>query len=192
MKFPSTISNEDVAQLPAARFDGRIVVVDSDAALERACDYLLAQRVLGFDTETRPSFTSGHMNRVSLLQLSTYERCYLIRLCNVRMSNRLFKVFERSDIMKIGAAVHGDLLALGKLRRFTARGFVDLQTEVERFGIENKSLRKMAGIVLGERVSKAQRLSNWEASTLTEQQQLYAATDAWVCLRIYDALQGDE
>lgn len=188
--FADSISNEDVALLPAARFGGRIFTVDDDRALEDACEYLSEQSVLGFDTETRPSFKAGAMNKVALLQLSTYDRCYLIRLCRVKPVQRLLSILERSDIAKIGADVAGDIRSLNRVRRFTPRGFIDLQTEVAKFGITDKSLRKMSGIVLGQRVSKAQRLSNWEAQTLTEQQQMYAATDAWICLKIYDALSA--
>jgi len=186
--FAESISNEEVASLPAARFGGRICVVDDEKSLEKACEYLSRQSVLGFDTETRPSFKAGAMNKVALLQLSTYDRCYLIRLCRVKPPQRLLSILERSDIMKIGADVAGDIRSLNRVRRFTSRGFVDLQTEVAKFGITDKSLRKMSSIVLGQRVSKAQRLSNWEAQTLTDQQCMYAATDAWVCLKIYDAL----
>ncbi len=186
--FRSKISNEEVAALEAIRFDGEIVVVDNESMLEKACEELGAQQVVGFDTETRPSFKAGVVNKVALLQLSTYKRCYLIRLCKVKLSNRLLSILQRSDITKIGADVAGDLRSLGKLRSFTPRGFVDLQSEVAKVGIEDKSLRKMSGIILGKRVSKAQRLSNWEAQTFTDQQKMYAATDAWVCLKIYDAL----
>lgn len=188
MAFVNKISNEEVAALEAVRFDGKIIVVESEEALEEACADLAAQPVLGFDTETRPSFKAGVSNRVALLQLSTYERCYLIRLCRVKFSSKLQSILQRSDIVKIGADVAGDLRSLGKVRTFTPRGFLDLQSEVGKYGIEDKSLRKMSGIVLGKRVSKAQRLSNWEAQTLTDQQQMYAATDAWVCLEIYDKL----
>ena len=188
MAFVNKISNEEVAALEAVRFDGKIIVVENEEALEEACADLAAQPVLGFDTETRPSFKAGVSNRVALLQLSTYERCYLIRLCRVKFSSKLQSILQRSDIVKIGADVAGDLRSLGKVRTFTPRGFLDLQSEVGKYGIEDKSLRKMSGIVLGKRVSKAQRLSNWEAQTLTDQQQMYAATDAWVCLEIYDKL----
>ena len=188
MAFVNKISNEEVAALEAVRFDGKIIVVESEEALEEACADLAVQPVLGFDTETRPSFKAGVSNRVALLQLSTYERCYLIRLCRVKFSSKLQSILQRSDIVKIGADVAGDLRSLGKVRTFTPRGFLDLQSEVGKYGIEDKSLRKMSGIVLGKRVSKAQRLSNWEAQTLTDQQQMYAATDAWVCLEIYDKL----
>ena len=190
MAFVNKISNEEVAALPAIHFDGRIVVVDTDEALDVACRYLAERTVLGFDTETRPSFKAGVTNKVSLLQLSTYERCYLIRLNRVKFSNKLLSILQRSDICKIGADVAGDLRSLNKLRNFTPRGFIDLQSEVGKFGIEDKSLRKMSGIILGKRVSKAQRLSNWEAQSFTEQQMMYAATDAWVCLKIYDKLNA--
>lgn len=189
MAFLSKISNEEVASLEAVRFDGQIVIIETEEALERACQELAQERVLGFDTETRPSFKAGVTNKVALLQLSTYERCYLIRLCRVKFSSKLQSILQRSDILKIGADVAGDLRSLGKLRSFTPRGFVDLQSEVVKFGIEDKSLRKMSGIILGKRVSKAQRLSNWEAQTFTDQQKMYAATDAWVCLKIFDRLK---
>lgn len=190
MTFASSISNEAAALLPAAQFDGEIIVVEDGDALDEAYDYLSAQKVLGFDTETRPSFTKNKLNKVALLQLSTRERCYLIRLCRMKSPDKAIKLLENSRITKVGVGLASDMSSLGRLWRFTPRGFVELQNEVERFGIENKSLRKMAAIVLGERVSKAQRLSNWEAATLTAQQQLYAATDAWVCLRIMDAMKA--
>ena len=189
MTFAPSISNEELATLPAARFDGDIVVVDNEEELVEACRYLSQQPVLGFDTETRPSFKVGVTYKVALLQLSTYDRCYLIRLCNVKPVQKLLSILQRSDIVKIGTDVAGDIRSLSKLRRFTPRGFVDLQTEVSKAGIADRSLRKISGIVLGRKVSKAQRLSNWEAQSLTQQQQIYAATDAWVCLKIYDELQ---
>jgi ribonuclease D len=127
--------------------------------------------------------------KVALLQLSTHNTCYLIRLNQVRLSNDLLKILGSRRILKVGADVAGDIRALHQLRNFKADGFVDLQHEAVRWGIEEKSLRKLSAIVLGLRVSKAQRLSNWEASQLTEQQVEYAATDAWVCIRILEELQ---
>ncbi len=186
--FKSTISNEETAQLQAARFNGKIVVVDTESAVEDACAHLAAQRVIGFDTETRPSFKAGATNRVALLQLSTPERCYLFRLNRIPLDRAILKILTDKAIMKIGADVAGDIRSLHALRHFTAGGFVDLQSIVDGWGIEEKSLRKMSAIVLGQRVSKAQRLSNWEAINLTEQQQMYAATDAWICIGIYEKL----
>ena len=186
--FQSTITNEQTAELPSARFDGLIIVVEREDQIEDMCRDLSAQSIIGFDTETRPSFKAGVSNKVALLQLSTHERCYLIRLCRTKLHNAILKILSNPNIIKIGADVAGDLRSLHALRHFHERGFIDLQHIASAWGIEEKSLRKMSAIVLGQRVSKAQRLSNWEASTLTPQQQMYAATDAWVCISIYEHL----
>lgn len=192
MGFLRTIDNDSVAQLPAARFPGRIVIVDSDAKVEAACCDLQRSAVIGFDTETRPSFRAGVSYKVGLLQLSTDTVCYLFRLSHIRLDNRILKILGSRQILKVGADVTGDIRSLHALRHFHADGFVDLQVEASRWGIEEKSLRKLSAIVLGERVSKAQRLSNWEAESLTSQQQEYAATDAWICPRILNAMQQRE
>jgi ribonuclease D len=192
MIFQSTITNDQTAELPSAHFDGRIVVVDREEQIEAACRDLASHRIIGFDTETRPSFKAGVTNKVSLLQLSTPTHCYLIRLCRTKLHSLLLKILSSPDIIKIGADVAGDIRSLHALRHFKERGLVDLQQIASSWGIEEKSLRKMSAIVLGKRVSKAQRLSNWEASTLTPQQQMYAATDAWVCIEIYNKLMSVE
>ena len=192
MAFQHTIDNDTVASLPAARFPGRIVVVETNEQAEEACQELQRHTMIGFDTETRPSFRAGVSYKVALLQLSTESVCYLFRLSQIRLSNSILKILGSKQIVKVGADVTGDIRALHALRHFQADGFVDLQIEASRWGIEEKSLRKLSAIVLGERVSKAQRLSNWEATTLTEQQQEYAATDAWVCTRILRRLESSE
>lgn len=192
MAFQITIDNDTVASLPAARFAGRIVIVDKNEQIEEACNDLKRYDVIGFDTETRPSFRAGVSYKVGLLQLSTPDTCYLFRLSHIRLDNRILKILGSRQILKIGADVTGDIRALHALRNFHADGFVDLQVEASRWGIEEKSLRKLSAIVLNMRVSKAQRLSNWEAEILTQQQQEYAATDAWVCIEIMKELQRVE
>lgn len=186
--FQANISNEELATLPLAQFPGQITIVDREPLLEEACAELMTQQMIGFDTETRPSFTSGVSNKVALLQLSTPTHCFLFRLCKIRMEKSLLRVLGNPNLLKIGAAVRDDIKGMQKLRHYKAAGFVDLQSIVGEYGIEEKSVRKMAAITLGIRISKAQRLSNWEASTLTPAQQLYAATDAWVSLEIYRKL----
>lgn len=188
MKYAANISNDDVAALEAVHFDGRIEVVETPDALAKACEELAKHTLIGFDTETRPSFTAGVSNKVALLQLSTKDRCYLIRLNKVALSRDILAILSSKNISKVGADVRNDISALNKLRHFTPNNFIDLQSEVSKYGIEDKSLRKISGIVLGKKVSKAQRLSNWEAKNLTPQQQMYAATDAWVCVEIYNKL----
>ena len=192
MAFQKTIDNDSVAALDAARFTGRIVVIDNAEQIEAACDDLKRHTIIGFDTETRPSFRAGVSYKVGLLQLSTPDTCYLFRLSHIRLDNRILKILGSRQILKVGADVGGDIRALHALRNFHADGFVDLQVEASRWGIEEKSLRKLSAIVLGKRVSKAQRLSNWEAESLTQQQLEYAATDAWVCIEILKALQRVE
>lgn len=187
-RFAQTITNEEISEMPLGSFGGQIVVVNDEKQLAAACEYLRTQEAIGFDTETRPSFKAGVVNRVALLQLSTAEKCFLIRLCRLRMERPLIKILESKHIVKIGADVTNDLRALQKLRRFRYDGFVDLQSIVADWGIAEKSVRKMAAIILGLKVSKAQRLSNWEASSLTPAQQMYAATDAWICLEMHRRL----
>ncbi len=187
--FTDKISNEQTALLPAIEFHGDIRIVEHERQIAAACKYLMEQPLVGFDTETRPSFRPGVTFRVSLLQLSTPERCYLFRLNKIPLVKPILQVLESRDVLKIGADVAGDLRSLRQIRHFRDGGFVDLQTIAPAWGIEEKSLRKLSAIVLGQRVSKAQRLSNWEATTLTPKQQTYAATDAWVCTQIYDRLQ---
>lgn len=191
MAFERTIDNERLSAMEAARFPGRIVIVDRDELVEEACNDLMRYSVIGFDTETRPSFRAGVSYRVGLLQLSTPEVCYLFRLSHIRLSNKILKVLGSRQVLKVGTDVTGDIRSLHALRNFHADGFVDLQVEASRWGIEEKSLRKLSAIVLGVRVSKAQRLSNWEAEVLTDQQQEYAATDAWVCPRILERLSQE-
>ena len=174
--------------LQPAVFGGRIAVVDTPDAVAAACEDLASCRVLGFDTESRPSFKKGVVNKIALLQLSTPETCYLFRLCRIPLEKPILKILESRKIVKVGLGLDGDFRELGSLRRFAARGFVDLQKMVGRYGIEDASLTKISSIVLGRRISKAQRLSNWEAVELTEAQRRYAATDAWICIEIYKKL----
>ena len=186
--FTDKISNEEAAALPAIEFRGEIRIVDNERDIVPACKFLMKQRVIGFDTETRPSFRPGVTFRVSLLQLSTLTVCYLFRLNKIPLAKPILQLLEDRRVLKIGADVAGDLRSLRQIRHFRDAGFVDLQTIAPQWGIGEKSLRKLSAIVLGQRVSKAQRLSNWEAATFTDKQKLYAATDAWVCTAIYDRL----
>lgn len=185
----STISNELTATLPALTFKGEIIVVDNEKQIEAACRDLASHPLIGFDTETRPSFKAGISYKVSLLQLSTPTHCYLFRLNKIPFNSEIKEILESPKIKKIGADVAGDLRSLNQLTNLKADGFYDLQSYIWEWGVGEKSLRKMSAIVLGYRISKAQRLSNWEAAALTPQQQLYAATDAWSCIEIHNRLR---
>lgn len=188
MSFEPTIGNEVIDLLPRKGFSGRIVVVDNELAMSEMVQVLRSERLLGYDTETRPAFKKGVSYPMALLQLSTQNIAFLVRLQMVTMSGELIDVLQSPDIIKVGAAIRDDIKGMQKLKRFKPQGFVDLQQVVEQWGILDKSVKKMAGIVLGIKVSKAQRLSNWEAVTLTPAQMDYAAMDAWVCREIYSKL----
>ncbi len=189
MPFEPTISKEALATLPTISFGGRIVIVDQPDQIDRACDELLKERQLGFDTESRPVFQKGVVNRISLLQLSTPRTCYLFRLNKIRLDKAILKILESNKITKVGLSVAGDIRELETLRKFRPKSFVDLQKLAPEHGITDMSLIKIAALTLGGRISKAQRLSNWEAVSLTPAQQLYAATDAWVSLEVYKKLR---
>lgn len=182
------ISNEELAELPLDAYKGEIVLVDSEEEIEEICLGLQQYSILGFDTETRPAFKKGVVHEVSLLQLSTDDQVFLFRLNKIGIPNCLAKVLENKKIQKVGAAIRDDIKGLNRIRKFHANGFVELQEFVKKFEIENFGLKKLAGLVLGFRISKGQRLTNWENESLTKSQQVYAATDAWVSSEIYKTL----
>jgi len=184
----STIKKEDIAHLPTIRFEGQIVVVSDQEKVREAVEYLGAHPVVGFDTETRPSFIKGKENKVSLLQLATGERCYLFRLNLIGMPDELAYLLNDESVRKIGLSLRDDFHALSRRVTIQQNSFIDLQTIVEKFGIKDKSLQKIYALMFNQRISKTQRLSNWDAPQLTKAQQFYAATDAWACYRIYQKL----
>ena len=170
-------------------FEGRIITIDTIEDTEKAVKALWNEEFLGIDTETRPSFRKGIQHEVSLLQLSTSDTCFLIRLNRVGMPESLIKLLERKEITKIGLSLHDDYHALSKRKKFKAGSFLDLQKHVGNYGIEEMSLQKIFAIVFGKRISKSQQLTNWENDVLTDKQKIYAATDAWACLEIYKKLE---
>ncbi|MBQ2149974.1 MAG: 3'-5' exonuclease domain-containing protein 2 [Bacteroidales bacterium] len=190
-----SISPEEIEQLSPAAFPGRIEVIDS-VGLDffRAVRYLRRQSVIGFDTESRPCFSPNQPHYgVSLLQLSGKERAFLFRIKMMGdIPKALRKILSDEKILKVGAAVNDDVRGLEKHHDFTPKSFVDLQKIVWEYGIKDKSVKKMAAIILGIRISKTQQLSNWEAEKLSEAQQSYAATDAWVCREMYLKLLSSE
>lgn len=185
--YKISVSPEEIGALELASFPGVIEVIDTDGdAFHRALRYLKRQRVLGFDTETRPTFTpEQHSNGTALLQLSGSGKAYLFRLKTLGLPRPLAAILANPSITKVGAATLDDVKGLQIITKFAPKGFVDLQNIVWEYGIRDKSVKKMTAIILGVKISKAQQLSNWEAEHLSESQQRYAATDAWVCREMY-------
>lgn len=174
--------------MPTAHFNGNICVVDSEDEINEAISQLRKSDIIGFDTETRPSFRKGCSNFVALIQLSTRDTCYLFRINRTGLSQQIIDLLEDPNITKIGLSTHDDFHNLNKITKLSPQGFVDLQSYDKQFNIADNSLSRICGIVFGQRISKGQRLTNWEAETLTPSQQSYAALDAMACIKVYDHL----
>ena len=186
--YLSKITDEEIKQLPLKHFEGKIYIVESEQNLNEIIDKIESASVLGFDTETKPSFKKRVKNDVSLLQLSTANEVFLIRLKKTGISNRMVKILGNKKLLKVGVAIKDDIKALQKIKNFKPEGFIDLQDYVKDYGIENNGLKKLTAIVLNFRISKNQQTSNWDNEILTENQIKYAATDAWVCYEIFKKL----
>lgn len=171
--------------LPRVLFTGHIEVIVSESEAQKAVEFLLNQPLLGFDTETKPTFKVGRMNQVALLQVSNGGLCFLFRLNRIGLPQCLVKLLEDKKITKVGLSWHDDLRALNLRKKFRPGTFIDLQDMAKEMGIVDLSLQKLYANIFGEKISKGQQLSNWEADSLTEAQQLYAATDAWACIQLY-------
>lgn len=192
--YSESVTPQEIEKLEYASFPGNIYVIDSvGAEFNRAVNYLRAQKIIGFDTETRPCFSPNQPRyEVSLLQLSGPDKAFLFRLNKIGMHRRLCNLLASDRIVKVGAAIHDDIRGLQRLRNFKEDAFVDLQKIGWEWGIRDKAVKKMAAIILGIRISKTQQLSNWEADKLSESQCRYAATDAWVCREMYLKLLASE
>ena len=177
-----------IKDLPRVLFGGRIVVVVSQSEAEKAVNYLLSQSILGIDTETRPSFRKGVTHDVSLLQVSSHDICFLFRLNYIGMTPDIIRLLEDTTVPKIGLSLHDDIMMLHKKAGFVPGNFIDLQQCVRDIGIEDLSLQKLYANFFGQKISKTQRLTNWEADVLSDKQKLYAATDAWTCIMLFEEL----
>ena len=192
-QIKNTITKAEIAQMPKVLFEGRIFVIYTESDADKAIEYLKSQSVVGVDTETRPSFKRGTSHNVALLQISTQDTCFLFRLNRIGMPTSL-QNFLMSDTLKVGLSLKDDFTMLRRRKDVhTEEGnWIELQDYVAHFGIEDRSLQKIYANLFGQKISKSQRLSNWEAESLTESQLRYAATDAWACVQIYQCLKDME
>lgn len=177
-----------ITALPPLKFPGRIIVIQSADETEKAVDYLLSADILGVDTETKPSFKRGENHKVSLLQVSNRDTCFLFRLHRTGMTPAIIRLLEDTTVLKVGLSWHDDIMMLKKRCDFKPGLFVDLQDLVGNIGIEDRSLQKLYANVFGMKISKRQRLTNWESDVLSDGQKLYAATDAWSCINLYEEI----
>ena len=187
-----TIDKATINSLPIESYTGHIHIIDTHEAAVKAIEELQQHSILGIDTETRPSFRKGRVNKVSLIQVSTHTDCYLFRINIIGLIEPLLDLLTSPDIMKVGISLRDDFSVLHRVVRFEPHNFCDLQSIVKQHGIGDMSLQKIYAIVYGKKLSKAQRLSNWEADQLSVPQQYYAALDAWACLRLYESFLAGE
>lgn len=186
------ISKEDIANLEKDSFGGNIVVIISKEEAKKAISYLSTQKIVGIDTESKPMFKKGGKNKIALLQISTNETCFLFRLNIIGITDDIKSFFENEKISKVGLSLKDDFLMLHKAAAFEPKNFIDIQAIIEDYGIGDKSLQKIYAILFGKKISKSQRLSNWEADSLSDAQKRYAATDAWAVLRIFEKISNKE
>jgi ribonuclease D len=183
-----SIKKDEINELHIERFEGRIFEIDQKAKVKAAVEYLKNYGAIGFDTETRPSFKKGVSYKVALLQLSTDDTCFLFRLNKIGFPQELRTLLQNTKIKKIALSSHDDIAALKRRSDFRPANFIEIQKMVKEYGITDQSLQKIYAILFDKKISKAQRLSNWENAILTDKQKTYAATDAWTTLRIYEKL----
>jgi len=184
----NSITKEQIAGLPVAKFEGRIVIIQTEAEAQSAIDYLSAFDKVGFDTETRPTFKKGRSHKIALMQLSTEDTCFLFRLNLIGFPDCLLQFLSNPEIKKIGLSLKDDFSAIHKRSELEPQGFVELQAFVKQYEIEDIGLQRVYAIIFGKKISKRQRLTNWETTVLSDAQKMYAALDAWACLKIYNEL----
>lgn len=185
-KFDKSIINS----LPLVTFPGKIIVVLNEYEADRSVEYLLSCDVLGVDTETRPAFRKGNNHKVALLQVATRKECFLFRLNHLGLPKSLLRLLSNKQVPMVGLSWHDDLMSLHRREQFEPGWFIDIQDIIGNLGIVDKSLQKLYANLFGEKISKRQRLTNWEADVLTDRQKEYAAIDAWACIKLYDEIMN--
>ncbi len=181
----SALSREEINELPIRRYEGPVHLVAAPAQLAQAMADILQESVLGFDTETRPSFRVGESYPPALAQVATARAVYLFRLQRLDCSAALAQFLSAEHIVKSGVGLAEDLRQLRKSFQFTEKAVVDLSAAAKRQSLAKTGVRTLAAALLGFRIPKGSKTSNWAAAHLTPQQIAYAAMDAWACRELY-------
>lgn len=184
----SHFDKKAITSLPLVVFPGRIITIITAGEAEKAVDYLLSCDIMGVDTETRPCFHRGEQHKVALLQVSTRDTCFLFRLNMTGITPAIKRLLEDKSVKKVGLSWHDDIRGLEARIKFTPGLFIDLQDMVGNLGIKDLSLQKLYANLFHMKISKRERLSNWEAAMLSWKQKQYAAIDAWTCIHLYDEI----
>ncbi len=185
-----SISKKEINTLPLKQYTGSIHVIDSDAKMRAAVLFLGREKVLGFDTETRPAFKKGESYPLSLLQLAAGDGVYIFQIGRINSHKPLAGILADQNVLKTGISVSDDIKKLNDISPFEPSGFIELAGMAAKAGIENSGIRGLAALLFGFRLSKQKQCSCWDVPMLTRAQIVYAATDAWICRKIYFALLG--
>lgn len=189
MEIIKHITKKEINEYPTEKFEGKVILVDDKKHVEEAVSEIMKHEVVGLDTESRPVFRRGQYHHVSLIQIAIPNMVYLFRINKTGLTDELVHIFSRKEIMKVGVALYDDIKDLKRIRYFEHQSFVDVSHYTKPLEIVNTGARSLAAIFLGFKISKAQQTSNWENEVLTKEQISYAATDAWVCLELYQKLE---
>lgn len=183
-----SIEKDKIMDLPIGAFRGKISVITPNTSHEKvakAIRILGSGRILGFDTETKPAYRKGESYPIALIQLATDSHAFLFRVLDGRIPEGLRRIMQDPRILKIGQGLKHELRLLKKELRVDGRGFIDMLDIAHKLDCVPKSVRGLSAIFLGFRIIKSSQRTNWARSRLTDKQLLYAATDAWACLKVY-------
>lgn len=185
MHFKKEITQEEINQLPLFRYHGQVELICQDEQIEPALEALKGEKILGFDTETRPAFKKGESYSPALLQLATSQKVFIFQLQKLNDLAPIMELLSSSKSKKVGVAIGDDLRKLKEMHPFEPKACVEITTLSQNLEIKPNGLRALAGLLLNYRVSKGAQTSNWGNARLTKAQIIYAATDAWVSRELY-------
>jgi len=187
--FQEYVTPEEVNALPLTYYEGKIILVREADRVAKAVEEINQYSAVGFDTETKPTFVKGQFYHISLIQIAIPGKVFLFRINQCGFTQPLIDLMANNKIAKVGVGLRDDVIGLQKIHDFEPGGFEEIHKYVIDLGVRNTGLRKLAAILLEVRISKGQQTSNWENPVLTDNQQSYAATDAWICLEMYNLLE---
>jgi len=191
MTFNKFVSKDEIKNYSIEKFTGKIHVIEKENDVLASYSFLKKQKILGFDTESKPTFKKGVSSKVSLIQFTTEDQAFLFRINKIGFNEKLIDIISDKKIKKIGIAIFDDIKALQKIKSFESNSIIDLNQLALNLGFESIGAVKLSILILGFAISKSVRLSNWERENLSISQLEYAATDAWICNMIYKKLLNE-
>ena len=189
MRKYKKFSKNEINSLPQIQFTGDVEVLSSNDDFEMAINFLMNYDLIGFDTETKPTFVKGPLNPPSILQLACSDKVFIFQLSNERLFKKLLPIFSDKNITKCGVSVDRDLVELMYFSPFNPLSFVDLGNVAREYDVPHHGLRGLVAMFLKHRISKGPQISDWSKTILSPAQITYAATDAWISLKLFKAFE---